>query len=198
MKWSFIVFFAIFLGVVAVGGYVWFRVRKKVRDFSRMAFGTTDLIAGLKSVETETETTPRSLNGCDSILLPQILEDFPDFDPALAKTYARDALRAHLADKHELYIHNVVFARYERSNVVKTIVMQAALQYRENGRMQQKRYNLNYAYTVQGEGGDHTAAANCPNCGGVIAFGQTHCTYCGSLLVGVMKGAWEVTEIREG
>lgn len=197
MKTGTILFLAVFLGVVAVGGYVYFRMREKVREFSRQAFGTPDLLAGLKNAETEAEITPRSLSGCDSILLPQILADFPDFDPTLAKTYARDALRKHLSDKAEVKIHNVVFARYHRAATQKTIVMQAAAQYRESGRLQQKRYELNYAYVLQGQGGDATAAANCPNCGGAIGFGQKECPYCGSRLAIILEGAWDFTEIRE-
>ena len=197
MKTGTIIFLAVFLGVVAVGGYGYFRVRKKVRDFSRQAFGTPDLLAGFKSVETEAEITPRSLSGCDSILLPRILEDFPDFDPTLAKTYARDALRKHLAGKEEVRVHNVVFARYLRAVSQKTIVMQAAAQYREGGRLQQKRYDLHYAYLLQGKGGDETVAANCPNCGGAIGFGMKECPYCGSRLAVLLEGAWDFTEIQE-
>ncbi len=197
MDRGWIIFFAVFLGVAAVGLFVYFKVRQKVRDFSQTAFGTPDLVAGFKSVETEAETTPRSLSGCDSILLPQILRDFPDFDINLAKSYGRDALRQHLSDKGGLRIHNIVLFRYLRSLSQKTIVMQAAAEYLENGRKVQKRYDLSYSYVLQGQGGAPETAASCPHCGGAIGFGQTECPYCGSRLAVAMLGAWEFTQIQE-
>ena len=197
MDRDWIIFFAVFLGVAAVGLFVYFKVRQKVRDFSQTAFGTPDLVAGFKSVETEAETTPRSLSGCDSILLPQILRDFPDFDINLAKNYGRDALRQHLSDKGGLRIHNIVLFRYLRSLSQKTIVMQASAEYSENGRKVQKRYDLSYSYVLQGQGGAPETAASCPHCGGAIGFGQTECPYCGSRLAVAMLGAWEFTQIQE-
>ena len=197
MDRGWILFFAIFLGVAAVGLFFYFKLRRKVRDFSETAFGTPDLIAGLKSVETEAETTPRSLSGCDSILLPQILRDFPDFDVNLAKNYGTDALRAHLSQKEGLRIHNIVLSRYLRTLSQKTILMQAAAEYQENGRTVQKRYDLSYSYVLQGQGGSPEAAASCPHCGGVIGFGQTECPYGGSRLAVAMLGAWEFTQIQE-
>ena len=197
MDRDWIVFLAIFLGVAAVGLFVCFKVRRKIRDFSETAFGTPDLMAGLRSVETEAETAPRSLSGCDSILLPQILRDFPDFDVTLAKNYGKDALREHLAGKEGLRIHNIVLFRYLRSLSQKTILMQAAAEYLENGRRVQKRYDLSYSYVLQGQGGAPEAAASCPHCGGVIGFGQTECPYCGSRLAVAMLGAWKFTQIQE-
>lgn len=198
MKWSLILFLAVFLGVIALGLYIWHRIRKKVRAFSLMAFGTPELLEGFRNMEAEAETTPRSLSGCDDLLLPRIRADFPDFDPGLAKTCAREALQNHLSDLEGVVVHNIVLSRYERSRISKTVVMQAAAQHREEGRIRQERYILNYVYTVQGKSGEHTAAANCPNCGGVIEFGQTSCAYCGSQIAAIMQGAWEITEIREG
>lgn len=188
---------AVFLGILALGLFIYFSVRNKVREFSQTAFGTRDIIAGLKSVENDAENTPRSLSGCDSILLPQILRDFPDFDVNLAKNYASDALRRRLAGKEGLKIHNIVLFRYLRTLSQKTVLMQAAAEFLENGRKVQKRYDLSYAYVLQGQGGAPEAAASCPHCGGVIGFGQTECPYCGSRLAVAMLGAWEFTQIQE-
>lgn len=197
MDRGWILFFAIFLGIVAIGLFFYFRLRNKIRDFSQTAFGTRDIIAGLQSVENDAENTPRSLSGCDPILLPQILRDFPDFDVNLAKNYGKDALRSYLSQKEGLKIHNIVLTRYLRTLSQKTVLMQAAAEYLENGRKVQKRYDLSYAYVLQGQGGTPEAAASCPHCGGVIGFGQTECPYCGSRLAVAMLGAWEFTQIQE-
>lgn len=197
MTTGWIIFFAVFLAVIAVGLYVYLRIRKKIRAISMEAFGTPDFVAGVKAMETEAETRPRSLSGCDTIVMPRILADFPDFDPTLAKTYAKRALTQHLQGKEALRIHNVVFCRYFEAREQKTILMQAAVQYRENGRLTQKRYELLYAHLLQAQAGGAAVAANCPQCGGAIGFGMMDCPYCGSRVAGLLKGAWEFTEIRE-
>lgn len=182
--------------IVAVVLFVYFR--EKLRKFSRMAFGTNSILKGLKQNELLEQTTPKSLSGCDSLLLPQIRKDFPDFNADLAKTYAKQALAKHLKGKNELKIHNIVFYRYNRYNNEKVIIMQAAVQFRENGKLCQKRYNLNYTYML-GVGEDYTRdAANCPNCGAPASrTGVQVCEYCGSRISDVLANTWEFTEIYE-
>lgn len=184
-------FLAMGLGITVLVFYI----RKKIRSFSRRIFGTTDIVGALKDIDTTTMDTPRSLNGCDSILLPQILRDFPDLDIDLAKTYARDHLRKHEQGKSGFKIHNVVIAKYLRSAVQKCIVFQAAACYRENSRTIQKRYDLYYTYILP-QSGD-AVAANCPNCDGVLGFGDTTCPFCGSRVANVLGNTWEFTEVRE-
>lgn len=190
--WLFLGAFAAVAAGIAVGYFI---LKKKIREFSRQNFGTPDLIQGLEKVRIEAEETPRSLNGCDSLLLPQILADFPDFDITVVKTYARDKLTEQYGGKPEFKIYNVVISRYLRAAVQKTIVLQAALSYRENGSTCQKRYEMNYTYIVSGA--TEAVAANCPNCGGVLSYGQTHCPYCGARVTNALKQAWRFTEIRE-
>ena len=88
---------------------------------------------GILSAELELEESPRSLNGCDSLLMPQIQKDFPDYDPELAKTYVRGYLKDQLGHHPGFSIHNVVIAKYLRSGAQKCIVFQAALCWLENG-----------------------------------------------------------------
>lgn len=66
-------------------------LRSKLRRFSRRVFGKADLLKALAEVDSVGQDTPRSLNGCDTLLLPQILRDFPDFDAGLVKACARVA-----------------------------------------------------------------------------------------------------------
>ena len=144
------------------------------------------------------ENTPRSLNGMDAILLPQIYADFPDFNASLAEGYVRERLELELANKSALRIHNIVISGYERMRLEKTVVYQAALEYREGGILRQKRYCLHYTYLLpQNEGG--AIAANCPNCGApVTSAHQTKCEFCDSLLANVMGNRWTFTQVYEG
>lgn len=159
----------------------------------RMLLGLRRQDLSLLSSELEIEEAPRSLNGCDSLLLPQIQKDFPDFDVSLAKTYVRDHLKEMLSDRSGLTVHNVVISRYLRSGAQKCIVFQAALSYQDNGRKVQKRYELNYTYLLP----SGTTAANCPNCGGALGFGQRECAYCGSAVANALANNWTFTEVRE-
>ncbi len=189
--WAFIGGFA----AVAAGIVILVLVIKaKFQKFSRQIFGTTQVLSALSEIQ-EQEAPPRSLNGCDRMLIPRILEDFPDFDPTLAKTYARTYLKKQLSSLQDVQIHNVVFSQYLPAASQKTIVLQAAVSNRKNSRMIQHRYDLHYTYLIAT--GDDTVAANCPNCGGTLGYGDTVCPYCNSRVVNVMGNTWEFTELAE-
>lgn len=140
---------------------------------------------------------PRSLNGCESIYLSQIRSDFPDFDPTAVYTEAKRALEEKLSGKDSLKIHNTVISGYKKALYEKTVVLQAALQYREGGVLLQKRYVLLYSYLV-GKNGT-VLTANCPNCGAPVSDSSARiCRYCDSLLVNSLGGEWKFTDISEG
>lgn len=169
--------------------------RKAIRRFSRRYLGTANFSGLLHEISVD-EEKPKSLSGMDIIYLPQILKDFPDFNPTLVETYVKEQLRSTCAQKQDFRIHNIVIHSYERTQAEKTIVYQAALEYREAGRLQQKRFCLRYAYLLPQNG--KTAAANCPNCGAPLPeFSQRICEYCGSRLVNIMGNTWRFTEVFE-
>ena len=129
--------------------------------------------------------------------LLQILKDFPDFNPSLAETYVKEKLAQVCAGKPGFRVHNVVISGYDRARTEKTVVYQAALEYREKGVLRQKRYCLRYASLLPDDSGA-ALALNCPNCGASLSdAGETVCTYCGSPLVQVMKHTWRFTEVFE-
>ncbi len=190
MGWSFLGGFLAVLVVLAAAGLIF---RRRIRRFSRRIFGRPDLLGALAEMETEAEASPRSVNGMDALLLPKVLADFPDFDLSQAKEQARSYIRERLAGKEGLVIHNVVLARYLPAAVEKTLVFQAAVAFREEGRTVQKRYDLSYAYRLPGG----TTAANCPNCGGALGFGVAVCPYCGSRVANPLGAVWRYTEMVE-
>ncbi len=186
---------AVFAAVLIGIGLICLAVRLRIRRFSRQVFGTASLLKGLKAVDTAHLEEQRSLNGCDSLLLPRILQDFPDFDPNLAKTYAREYLKTQLAHNQGLTIHRIVFSQYLRSLAQKTIVMQAALCWKQDGQTRQMRYELDYTYLLNDA--DPSVAANCPNCGGALGFGVTQCSYCGSRVANALGNRWQFTAMRQ-
>ncbi len=192
---GFYVFLGVFLAVILAITVLVLYIRKKVRSFSKDVFGNPDIVEAFKEVDQDGWENPRSLNGCDRLLLPHILKDFPDFDVDLAKTYARDYLMNRNRDKNGFRIHNVVIAQYRRSGAQRVIVFQAATCCREANRIKQQRFDLYYTYMLPE--GDDSVAANCPNCGGAMGYGITTCPYCGSRVANVLGNTWKFTEVRE-
>ncbi len=174
------------------------KVKRKVRDFSQMAFGTDSLIEGFKKNEVEAQQTPKSLAGMDSVFLPRILKDFPEFNVDVAKNDVRAELRNYLRDKQSVKIHNVVIRDYKKHKFESVIVMQASAEYIEGSRKHQKRYNFNYVYALLGAEDETNIAAVCPSCGGPISdTSLANCEYCGARLVKLIEQSWKVKEIVE-
>ncbi len=191
-KWAFLGGFCAVLIILMIAFLV---IRKKIRTASRRLFGTENIMEQLGDLDWQGTDQPRSLSGCDSLVMPEILRDFPDFDCTQAKTLARNFLKNKLSQKKDLQIHNIVIAKYLRSEVQKTILFQAAASFRENQNKLQKRYNIAYTYAIAGD--QPSVAANCPNCGATLGYGVSVCSYCGSRVVNVMGNTWKFTEITE-
>ena len=85
-------FLGAFLAVVIVAVILVSVVTKKLKRLSNRLLRPRNIARVLSQIEVEQEALPRSLSACDSLVIPQILRDFPDFDPNLVKTYARDYL----------------------------------------------------------------------------------------------------------
>ena len=79
------------------GGYIAYRtIKEKVRNFSRMAFGTEKLSDGVEKMEREFEVTPKSVAANTKLYLPQILRDFPEFHYDEMRTRAENILMGFL------------------------------------------------------------------------------------------------------
>ncbi|MDE7352094.1 MAG: zinc ribbon domain-containing protein [Acetatifactor sp.] len=87
-----IIILVLILIVIGTVYVIYRRIRKKLRDFSSMAFGTPDLVQGLKSVEREAEITPKSVAAATSLYLPNIMRDFPEFHYDEMKKRAENVL----------------------------------------------------------------------------------------------------------
>ena len=59
--------------------YAYCRIREKLRDTSRMLFGTDSMIEGMKQREAEVEMTPKSVSSATNLYMPSIMRDFPEF-----------------------------------------------------------------------------------------------------------------------
>lgn len=70
-----------------------FYIRNKIRDISMKVFNTPDIMEGFKEQEIEYENTPKSLSSLDSVLIPRILEDFPNMNIEEMRQIAENSVR---------------------------------------------------------------------------------------------------------
>lgn len=72
------------------------KLQRKAREFSQVAFGTSDLKKGVEQMRVDMATTPKSVSAMTSLLLPKIAKDFPDFDYNEMKERADNVLTSYL------------------------------------------------------------------------------------------------------
>lgn len=193
-------FWGAFLGVIAIIAIVFAVIVIKFRRLCRKNESVrilTGFAKGIASGELDFEVPeePKSLNRCDSLLIPQIMRDFPDFAPERAKNIFRNYVKKHYAKAPDFTIYTVGMSRYLTAGLNKTIIMQAACSYTKGGKKVQIRVEADYIYSVHTA--DENIASNCPNCGGGIRYGEVNCPYCGSHVSNVMSNTWEFKNIRE-
>lgn len=85
--------------ILVIIGWIYFFIRKAkraVESFSREAFGTSDIMQGLKQVEQEYSATPKSVSAMTSLYLPKIKRDFPEFHYDEMKVRAENILTSYL------------------------------------------------------------------------------------------------------
>lgn len=91
-----IVILVLLLVLVGVIYYAYVKIRNKVRQFSNLAFGTSNVVEGLRKVETEAAVTPKSVSSATHLYLPSIMKDFPEFHYDEMKTRAENVLTSYL------------------------------------------------------------------------------------------------------
>lgn len=91
-----IVILVLLLGLVGIGYYAYRTIRRKIRGFARMAFGTDTIAQGFNQIETDYASTPKSVSAATGLYLPQIIRDFPDFHYEEMKERAENVLLSYL------------------------------------------------------------------------------------------------------
>jgi len=168
-----------------------FAAAKKAVMFAIKNRGTIQKVAASEVFHPE---PPRSVNSCDRLLLPVILKDFPDFDVTTAKAAVRKALDEKYSHQKGYTLHRIVIADYLRT-AQKTVVFQASFANKDGAKIAQRRVILHYSYLMPQS--DHTVAANCPNCGGALGYGEMECGFCGTRVANPLGQSWQFTEFRE-
>ncbi len=91
-----IIVLVLLLILVGIVYYAYRTIRRKIRRFSYMAFGTGSLLRGLGQGEAEYMTTPKSVSSATGLYLPRIMKDFPDFHYDEMKIRAENVLVSYL------------------------------------------------------------------------------------------------------
>ena len=220
MQWFFIVACVLVgLGVLFVIGLVVVRV-------SRLFNRAEGLIDDIKDAQIREEETPKSLNAMDSLLLPQLMRDFPEYNRAVitdrvirdAKLFYESAAKGELLFKDGvsasllentllpedvaggIIVHRAVLAAYDRRTRDRFITFQAAVKYEgTDGKRHQKRLNLKYIAAQSSDFAEKIEVIKCPNCGGPVStVGEKVCSYCGAALRTPAGAGWVLIEIKEG
>ena len=107
MKATFIYIIVILVLILVIIGVIFWAVyqvmtkvrsiKRNVQSFSREFFGTSDIRQGLRNVENEYASTPKSVSAATSLCLPQITADFPHFNYEEMKGRAENVLLSYLA-----------------------------------------------------------------------------------------------------
>ncbi len=150
-----------------------------------------------EQMQQEEENRPKSLSGMDSVLVPQIMADFPHFSERQMKDEAAEFAAQSLRNlgMDVTCVHNVVFSSYDRLDPMRTITMQLAIEL-DSTNNKQRRYELQCTSKslLYPEEGIH--AVNCPNCAAPLSNIHTPCPYCGTTAKVPFEMLWQFSGLR--
>lgn len=219
MQWYHIALLAIAgLGVLYVVVYA-------VRWIVRVGTKAESLIDQIKTADAAARTTPRSLTSVESFILPQVMKDFPEYNPAvIAERVKRDArlfYESAVAGKllYEggvstalresimlpknvaggIEIHKVALTAYDKRARDRLITYHAAVKYDgADNDVYQVRLRLQYIAAYTNDFQNEIVVIKCPNCGAPVpAVGDKVCRYCGAALLVSAGQGWVLVDAGE-
>ena len=225
MKWWMIALLAL-AGVGALAGGC-FGILRATRGL-RNSLGTITSALNEAIAANNEPPKPRSLSSLESVAMPKILRDFPDFNARVfaqrvrrdAETYyesgrqgkvlfkndATEAFKESFEDrlpedvKDEIKVHCVTIAAYDGASRRKILTCQAAVGYIDtNDAQQERRLVLSYIAGYADDPESEVIGFNCPNCGAPLsAAGARVCVYCGTSFVAPVDRGFLLFDAKEG
>ena len=225
MNWWTIALIAAGALAALFGGYLGIR---------RATRGVRERIGYIKSVLDEAIAAdqepekPRSLSSLESVVLPKILKDFPDFHPQVfaervrkdAKTYYESGAQGKVLyedDATETFkeafedrlpndvsggieVHRVSIAAYDNAMSKKILTCQAAVGFADKtDTPRERRLVLRYIAGYADDPESPVMGFNCPNCGAPLpAVGARVCVYCGTAFSAPVSLGWLLMDAKEG
>ncbi|MBO5143525.1 MAG: zinc ribbon domain-containing protein [Clostridia bacterium] len=97
-------------------------VKNKIENFSRKWFGTKDFFEGLNKQKELMEETPKTPYGIDSLILPEIIKDFPNLNVNEMKKYAENSILLTLKSIQNKRLEKFSNANVEFKNNLENII----------------------------------------------------------------------------
>lgn len=91
-----IIILALILAIIISLMAAFFYIRKRLSEYSRALYGTSDIREGIDRAKSEMEQTPKSVSAMTSIFLPKIMKDFPAFNYDEMRELSKDVLTGYL------------------------------------------------------------------------------------------------------
>lgn len=210
--------------VMGTGIAIYVTVKNKIRSFSSQVFGTEDIKKGLKDVEFENASTPISLSGGDSIYLPKIIKDFPDYHRDIMETKVKDFLFQYysgVSSKEmdvtenvkrqldsdyslnkrgvgykDIMVHDAAICGYEKGVEQATVYYQVAGEYTKNNKKVQTKYSVSLVYLFKDTEFDGVAV-RCNYCNAPLDSESATCCYCGAQVIRNIEKVWKINEYKK-
>ncbi len=180
--------------------------------------GISQIVDMVVDADKQYDTKPKSLSGGDSLYLPRILRDYPDFDLEKAKAdiersialifndisqlegnasvSAQKLASRYAGETSSLRFHNTAISNYIKSSESATIKLQTAFELKINGKLKQERYETEYTLFFKNEANHEVLTFSCENCGAPLtSLNAKTCEYCGNGLSFMQERMWVINSI---
>lgn len=87
-----IIILTLILAIIISVTAAFFYIRKRLSEYSKALYGTSDIKEGIERAKSEMEQTPKSVSAMTSIFLPKIMKDFPEFNYDEMRAMSKDVL----------------------------------------------------------------------------------------------------------
>ena len=197
-----------------------------VRWINLLGNSASSLINQIKLAQVKEATVPKSLSAVEKFVMPQLLNDFPEFNVAAAidrvKTDASLFYRSAIENKvlfsdntttallenlilpkdvkGNIIIHKAALSAYNKLGHDRILTYQASAEYMDTSDTRnQKRLILKYIAASDDDFSQNIHTFTCPNCGAPVpTIGDKVCKYCGIALQTSTSLGWYLMDIREG
>ncbi|MBO4306482.1 MAG: zinc ribbon domain-containing protein [Clostridia bacterium] len=197
-----------------------------VRWINLLGNSASSLINQIKLAQVKEATVPKSLSAVEKFVMPQLLNDFPEFNVAAAidrvKSDAALFYRSAIENKvlfsdnsttallenlilpkdvkGNIIIHKAALSAYNKLGHDRILTYQASAEYMDTSDTRnQKRLILKYIAASDDDFSQNIHTFTCPNCGAPVpTIGDKVCKYCGIALQTSTSLGWYLMDIREG
>lgn len=197
-----------------------------VRWINLLGNSASSLINQIKLAQVKEATVPKSLSAVEKFVMPQLLNDFPEFNVAAAidrvksdaalfyrsaienKVLFSDNTTTALLEnlilpkdvKGNIIIHKAALSAYNKLGHDRILTYQASAEYMDTSDTRnQKRLILKYIAASDDDFSQNIHTFTCPNCGAPVpTIGDKVCKYCGIALQTSTSLGWYLMDIREG